>query len=77
MFDRPGISIRNDTLYLSSPRLCFFIVISLNLSVDREGSLASWGGGGWSCWPSSQLNVCTTSVTEGEVGPVKLAKAPQ
>ena len=29
------------TLYLSSPRLCFFIVISLDLSVDREDSLTS------------------------------------
>ena len=27
---------------------------------------------GWSCEPNNQLNVCTTSVTEGEVGPVKL-----
>ena len=27
---------------------------------------------GWSCEPNIQLNVCTTSVTEGEVGPVKL-----
>ena len=26
---------------LSSPRLCFFIVISLDLSVDREDSLTS------------------------------------
>ena len=23
---------------------------------------------GWSCEPNNQLNVCTTSVTEGEVG---------
>ena len=29
------------TLYLSSPRLCFFIVISLDLSVDREDLLRS------------------------------------
>ena len=29
------------TLYLSSPRLCFFIVIPLDLSVDREDSLTS------------------------------------
>ena len=42
LFYRPGISIRNAThLYLSSPRLCFFIVISLDLSVDREDSLTS------------------------------------
>ena len=42
LFDRPGISIRNAThSYLSSPRLCFFIVISLDLSVDREDSLTS------------------------------------
>ena len=27
---------------------------------------------GWSCEPNNHLNVCTTSVTEGEVGPVKL-----
>ena len=27
---------------------------------------------GWSCEPNKQHNVCTTSVTEGEVGPVKL-----
>ena len=26
---------------------------------------------GWSCKPNNQQNVCTTSVTEGEVGPVK------
>ena len=25
-----------------------------------------------SCEPNNQLNVCTTSATEGEVGPVKL-----
>ena len=30
-----------NTLYLSSPRLCFFIVISLDLSVDRKDSLTS------------------------------------
>ena len=29
------------TLYLSSPRFCFFIVILLDLSVDREDSLTS------------------------------------
>ena len=40
LFDRPGISIRN-ALYLSSPRFCFFIVISLDLSVDREDPLTS------------------------------------
>ena len=27
---------------------------------------------GWSCEPNNQLNVCTTSVTEGEVAGVKL-----
>ena len=28
---------------------------------------------GWPCGPNNQLNVCTTSITEGEeVGPVKL-----
>ena len=53
------------TLYLSSPRLCFFIVIQLDLSVDHEDSLSS-------CELNNQLNVCTTSVTEGDVGPVKL-----
>ena len=26
----------------------------------------------WSCEPNNQLNVCTTSVTEGEVARVKL-----
>ena len=26
----------------------------------------------WSCEPNNQLNVCTTSVTEGEVAGVKL-----
>ena len=57
------------TLYLSSPRLCFFIVIKLDLSVDREDMSRVRG---WSCEPNNQLNVCTTSVTEGEVGPVKL-----
>ena len=31
-----------NTLYLLSPRLCFFVVIPLDLSVDREGSLAGW-----------------------------------
>ena len=30
-----------ESYYLSSPRLCFFIVISLDLSVDREDSLTS------------------------------------
>ena len=29
------------------------------------------------CEPNDQLNVCTTSVTEGEVAGVKLVKAPQ
>ena len=27
---------------------------------------------GWSCEPNNHINVCTTSVTEGEVGAVKL-----
>ena len=27
---------------------------------------------GWSCEPNNQLNVCTTSVTEGEVAGVKI-----
>ena len=27
---------------------------------------------GWSCEPNNQQNVCTTSVTEGEVARVKL-----
>ena len=29
-------------------------------------------GTGWSCEPNIQLNICTTSVTEGEVAHVKL-----
>ena len=29
LFDRPGISIRHATLYLLSPRLCFFVVSNL------------------------------------------------
>ena len=31
---------------------------------------------GLSCEPNNQLNVCTTSETEGEVGAVKHVKAP-
>ena len=30
------------TMYLSSPRLCLFIVIKLDLSVDHEDSLTSY-----------------------------------
>ena len=56
-----------NTLYLLSPRLCFFIVSNLDLFVNRDDSLTSS-----LCEPNNQLNVCTTSVTEGEVGAVKL-----
>ena len=57
------------TLNLFSPRLCFFIVINLDLFVDREDSLTSKRIVMRTKQPT---NVYTTSDTEGEVGPVKL-----
>ena len=40
LFDRPGISICH-ALTLLIPRICFFIVINVDLIVDREDSLTS------------------------------------
>ena len=53
------------TLCLSSPRLCFFVVVWFDLSVGLGGSLAGWG---WSCGPGGRLDVCATSVTGGGAG---------
>ena len=42
----------------------------------NQHSLAFQNLRGWSCEPNNQLNVCTTSVTEGEAVGVKLVEAP-
>ena len=59
-------------LYLLIPHLCFFIVFNLDLFVNRDDSLTSLR---LSCEPNNQLHFCTTSVTEDEVGALKLVLA--
>ena len=42
-------------------------------SIDDDNSkISDLRVRGWSCEPNNQLNVCTTSVTEGKVAGVKL-----
>ena len=53
------------TLYLLSPRLCFFIVLKRDLFVYCDGSLTRLSR-------TTNNFFCTTSETEGEVGHVKL-----
>ena len=67
--DQRDLHLSLNTLYLLSPRLCFFIVFKRDLFVYRDDS-------GLSCEPNNQLNVYTTSETEGEVVHVKLVQAP-
>ena len=58
-----------NTLYLLSPRLCFFKGLRRDLCVYRDDSLTSWR---LSFEPNNQLNVLYISETEGEVVHVKL-----
>ena len=74
LFDRPGISIRNAThcvcrvLVFASSWL-FHLICLLAVRVR-------WRVGELSCEPNGRLNVCTTSVTEGEVAGVKQVWPP-
>ena len=38
-----GLRLSCGALCLLGPRICFFVVVELDLFVDREGSLAGWG----------------------------------
>ena len=57
-----------NTLYLLSPRLCFFIVLNSELFVNRDDSLATLKESNHEN-RTTIFMFCTTSVTEGEVGP--------
>ena len=48
-----------DKVYVGNGNHCFFLKFATELQFR-----------GWSFEPNNQLNVCTTSVTEGEVWPV-------
>ena len=63
-------------MYLLSPRLCFFIVIKLDLFVDREDSLMIMTKR-IVMRTEKPAKSYTTSVKEGKVASVKLVLAPQ
>ena len=70
LFGRPGVSIR-----LAARCVCRVLVFASSWLFNLICLLAvevRWRVGGWSCGPGGQLNVCTTSVTEGEVARVRL-----
>ena len=68
IFNVPRIVKYNDYSLYSDP---LFKMADIYFSFDGQNYAGSFTFRGWSCEPNNQLNVCTTSVTEGEVARVK------
>ena len=63
------LHLSRNTLYLLSPRLCFFIVLKRDLFVYHDDSLTSYHANQTTNYHTI---ICTTSETKDEVVHVKL-----